>query len=128
MLDNFAERGALSPAAYMIHQPFFIPSLLISLIALPLVLGFIPRNRWYGIRTAQTLSDETTWYRCNRFGGWAFLLSGMIYYAVARMIPAPQPPASDFALWGLHLCAFLLPLVASVVVTLRYVKGLTKHL
>lgn len=112
----------------MVNQPFFIPSLLISLIAITLVLGFIPRNRWYGIRTAQTLSDERIWYRSNRFGGWAFLLSGMIYLAVAKMIPAPKRPASDLALWGLHLCAFLLPLVASVVVTLRYVKGLAKQL
>ena len=111
----------------MIHQPFFLPSLLISLLAMPLVLGLIPRNRWYGIRTAQTLSDEATWYRCNRFGGWTLLLSGMIYFVVARMIPAPRPPASDFALWGLHLCAFLLPLASSVVVTLRYVKGLARH-
>jgi hypothetical protein len=43
----------------MTHQPFFMPSLLISVLAIPLVFGLIPRNHWYGIRTAQTLSDET---------------------------------------------------------------------
>src|SRR4029077_14059635 len=52
----------VGPGENMTDQPFFIPSLLISLVAIPLVLGVIPRNRWYGIRTAQTLSDERVWY------------------------------------------------------------------
>jgi hypothetical protein len=43
----------------MTDQPFFIPSLLLSALAFPLVLGMVPRNRWYGVRTAQTLADET---------------------------------------------------------------------
>jgi uncharacterized membrane protein len=110
----------------MTDQPFFVPSLLISAFAVPLVLGLIPRNRWYGIRTAQTLSDERAWYRSNRFGGWTFLLSGMIYFVIARVFPAPKPAGSDFALWGLHLCAFLLPLAASILLTMRYLKGLLK--
>ena len=111
----------------MTDQPFFIPSLLISLVAIPLVLGLIPRNRWYGIRTSQTLSDEKVWYRSNRFGGWTFLFSGMIYFAIAEMFPTPKPAGSDFGLWGLHFFAFLLPLAASVVLTMRYVKGLLKQ-
>jgi uncharacterized membrane protein len=110
----------------MTDQPFFIPSLLISVIAIPLVLGVIPRNHWYGIRTAQTLSDERVWLRSNRFGGWVFLFSSMIYFTIARMFPATKPPRSDFALWGLHLCGFLLPLVASILLTRKYVKGLLK--
>jgi uncharacterized membrane protein len=111
----------------MTDQPFFVPSLLISIVAIPLVLGLIPRNRWYGIRTAQTLSDERTWYRSNRFVGWAFLFSGIIYFAIARMFPTPKPAGSDFILWGLHLCAFALPLVASAILTMKYVKGLLKQ-
>ena len=111
----------------MTDQPFFIPSLLISVVAIPLVLGLIPRNRWYGIRTAQTLSDERAWYRSNRFGGCTFLFSGMIYLVIARMFPTPKPAGSDLVLWGLHLCAFLLPLVVSVILPMRYVKGLLKQ-
>src|SRR5271157_3310563 len=111
----------------MTDQPFFVPSVLISVFAIPLVLGLIPRNRWCGIRTAQTLSDERVWYRTNRFGGWAFLVSGMIYFVVAGMYPTPKPAGSDFALWGLHLCAFALPLAASVILTVRHVKGLLKQ-
>jgi uncharacterized membrane protein len=110
----------------MTDQPFFVPSLLITAFGVPLVLGLVPRNRWYGIRTSQTLSDERTWYRSNRFGGWTFLLSGMIYFVIARAFPASKPAGSDFSLWGLHLCAFLLPLAASILLTMRYLKGLSK--
>jgi uncharacterized membrane protein len=111
----------------MTDQPFFIPSLLISLVAIPLVLGLIPRNRVYGIRTAQTLSDEKVWYRSNRFGGWAVLLSGTIYFAIAGMFPTAKATGSDFGLWGLHFFAFSLPLAASALLTLRYVKGIVKQ-
>jgi uncharacterized membrane protein len=75
----------------MTEQPFFVPSLLISVIAILLILGIIPPNRWCGVRPAQTVADEKVWYRANRFGGCAFLVSGMIYFAVAKMLPAPKP-------------------------------------
>jgi uncharacterized membrane protein len=115
------------PGGNMTDQPFFIPSVLISVLAIPLVLGLIPRNRWYGIRTAQTLSNERMWYRSNRFGGWALLFSGTIYFVIATMFPTPKPAGSGFGLWGLHLCGFLLPLAASVALTVRYVKSLLKQ-
>jgi uncharacterized membrane protein len=53
----------------MTHQPFFVPAVLIFVLAIPLVLGLIPRNRFYGVRTAKTLSRDDIWYRANRFGG-----------------------------------------------------------
>ena len=112
----------------MTAQPFFVPSLLISFLAIPLVLGMMPPNRWYGVRTPQTLADERTWYRSNRFAGCAFLLSGAIYFAVAAAFPTAGRYGSDFALLGLHLCAFALPLAASVMLTVRHVKALMQPL
>ena len=50
----------------MSTQPFFVPAVIILVVSLPLVLGLIPRNRVYGIRTRQTLSDDRTWYSVNR--------------------------------------------------------------
>lgn len=57
----------------MIQQPFFVPSVISCVLAIPLILGLIPPNRWYGFRTARTLPDERVWYRVNTVGGWAFL-------------------------------------------------------
>jgi len=111
----------------MTDQPFFIPSILITVVAIPLALGLIPRNRWYGVRTAQTLSDDGVWYRSNKFGGRAFLISGIIYLLIAARYPTPKPAGADLAVWGLHLCAFAAPLAVSVLLTVRHVKGLSKQ-
>jgi uncharacterized membrane protein len=108
----------------MTRQPFFVPAFLIFIAAIPLVLGRIPRNRVYGIRTLKTLSDERVWYRSNRFGGWAFLFSGMIYLLVATSYPTLGPMDANFSRWLLHLGAFALPLIVSVILTIRYTRSL----
>ena len=78
----------------------------------------------YGIRTSKTLSNESTWYRSNRFGGWAFILSSVIYFMVAYIYPTLEPRDANFSLWLLHLGAFVLPLIASVILTLKYARSL----
>jgi len=108
----------------MTHQPFFIPSSLICALAIPLILGLIPRNRWYGIRTSQTMSDETVWYRSNRYSGCALLLSGLIYFLIASIFPTSNPHDPSLLLFGIHLLAFALPLAASVLLVRKYVKRL----
>jgi uncharacterized membrane protein len=50
----------------MLSQPFFVPASIILLLALPLILGLIPPNRIYGVRTAETLADKSLWYQVNR--------------------------------------------------------------
>jgi uncharacterized membrane protein len=107
----------------MSEQPFFVPSTIISAIAIPRIIGIIPPNRWFGVRTPRTLADEKVWYRANRFGGCAFLVSSIIYFAVAKMFPAPKPTSSNHTLWALHLCAFLLSLAASVILAAKYAKA-----
>ena len=67
----------------MTSQPFFAPSVVILLAAVPLLLRLTPRNRIYGVRTFKTLSDESICFRANRFGGWLFLASSAAYLAVA---------------------------------------------
>lgn len=44
--------------------------LLFILLAIPLTLGLVPRNPWYGVRTPQTMhGTEAEWYASNRRGG-----------------------------------------------------------
>ncbi len=61
----------------MSSQPFFIPAILILVAALPLILALIPPNRFYGVRTPETLDDPQLWYQVNRYGGWALLVSSL---------------------------------------------------
>jgi hypothetical protein len=43
---------------------------LILLTSIPMVLGLVPRNRWYGWRTRRSMNGtEAEWYAINRKGG-----------------------------------------------------------
>lgn len=75
----------------------------------------------------QTLADDAVWCRANKFGGILILISGTIYFVVAAIYPTPDPAGADFGLWLLHLGAFAVPLAASVLLTVRYVKRLAKE-
>jgi uncharacterized membrane protein len=106
----------------MHNPPFLIPAIIIPIISVPLVAGWIPRNRFYGVRTRKTLSDERTWYSVNRFGGWLFILSSLIYLGIAAFAPYSADSAS--LKWWVHILGFLLPLAVSIVIIHKYTKKL----
>jgi uncharacterized membrane protein len=105
-------------------QPFFYPALIIVFLSIPLVSASIPRNRFYGIRTRKTLADDRFWYSANRFGGWLFLMAGAAYLGFAAVWPMHGPHDPRFALWLVHLGAFVLPLLTSLAWTDLYNRGL----
>jgi hypothetical protein len=108
----------------MLGQPFSVPALLILVLSLPLILRLIPRNRVYGIRTARTIADDDSWYRANRFGGWALFLSSIVYVVVAAVVPTRPPPNDSLVVWLLHLGSFIGPLIVGLVLTQGYIKRL----
>ncbi len=108
----------------LIDSPFFIPSIAFLIISIPLVFGLIPRNRWYGIRTSRTLSDDDVWFAANRFGGLLFILSSLVYLCTAVFIPYIKSAPNNFSVWAVHLAAFVLPLALSIFLTLHRVRNL----
>ena len=46
-------------------------------VGVPLLLGRVPPNSWYGCRTSRTLSDERVWYAVNRVTGRDLILAGV---------------------------------------------------
>jgi len=107
----------------MSDQPFITPAILIMLFSLPLCLKLIPRNRYYGIRTAITLLDDAAWYKINQFGGFGMVASGSIYLCTAIFVPYAKH-GDNFATWLVHLFAFAGPLLITLVVTNSYSKRL----
>jgi SdpI/YhfL family protein len=105
-------------------QPFAIPALALFLVAVPLVLGLIPRNRFYGIRTAKTLSDDDVWYRVNRLGGVAVMVASAVYGGVAVVWPYDRSAPDNFSTWGLHLAGFIVPIIVGLSLAIRYAKRL----
>ncbi len=106
----------------MLSQLFFIPAILFFFLAIPLIFEWIPQNPLYGVHTAKTLADKDLWYRANRFIGRALIFSSIFYLLVAAMIPSTSAGATDFGRWILHLAAFSLPLVLSLLFLRSYLK------
>ena len=104
----------------MTSRPFLIPSVLILIASIPLVLSVVPRNRFYGIRTCKTMSDDGIWYSANRFGGWALIAASLFSLMVSGLVPYDNP--ANFCVWTVHFCGFLLPLAVGIIATLLYVK------
>ena len=50
---------------------------LLAGVGVPLLLGKVPPNHWYGCRTRKTLSDEGVWYAVNRATGKDLILAGV---------------------------------------------------
>jgi hypothetical protein len=64
--------------------------------AIPMWAEWVPRNRWYGFRTARTLSDERTWYVVNRiagrdlfYAGIAIALGTLFLFFILERVPYP---------------------------------------
>ena len=108
----------------MTIQPFLVPAVLILLFSIPLVLGIVPRNRFYGIRTCRTLSTDDIWYPANRFGGWALIISCLFYLLLTVLVPNNKDQLANFSLWSVHFGGFLIPLATGIILTLLYVKKL----
>jgi uncharacterized membrane protein len=106
----------------MSNSPFLIPAVLILIVAIPLVIGWVPRNRFYGVRTRRTLSDDRIWFSANRLGGWLFILSGLIYLLLAAFVPYSADSTS--LNWWVHIMGLLLPLAISIFIIHKYAKKL----
>ena len=106
----------------MTSRPFLIPSVLILTASIPLVLGVVPRNRFYGIRTCKTMSDDGIWYPANRVGGWTLIIASLFSLGVSGLVPYDNP--ERFSVWTVHFCAFLIPLAVGIIATLWYVRKL----
>lgn len=52
--------------------------ILLILLAIPLYLGKIKPNPWYGFRIRKTLENPNIWYPVNRFGAGWLMLSGVV--------------------------------------------------
>lgn len=107
----------------MIEQPFAIPSAICFILAIPLMLGLVPRNRYYGVRTFRTLSEGKIWYRTNRIAGTAMMLTSTIYVVVAMVAPYHRAASDNLGTWGIHLAAFIVPLALGLWVAARSAKG-----
>ncbi len=63
--------------------------LLVAGLSIPLILGKVRRNHWYGFRFSRSLESDRNWFEINRYGGvrlfwWslAFSVVGIVVFFV----------------------------------------------
>ena len=52
--------------------------LLLAALSIPLILGKIGPNPWYGFRVKKTLNDPAVWYPANAYAGKRLLIVGLV--------------------------------------------------
>ena len=62
----------------MLRALFIGLPILVFLSAVPLTLNLVPPNRFYGYRTATTLSSLDAWYQINFATGLAMIAAGIV--------------------------------------------------
>lgn len=97
--------------------------ILLILLAIPLYLGKVKPNPWYGFRIRKTLENPHIWYPVNKFGAGWLMLSGVVtvFCAVGfALIPgiSVDAYATSCAL------AFAVVTTLGLVITFRYMNTL----
>jgi len=73
--------------------------LLFAAISMPLMLGWVAPNSYYGVRTTATFASDLAWYRANHASGVAGVAGGLLGFAVnLAVLRAPITPQRKHAL------------------------------
>ena len=104
---------------------YVIFGLLLAGLSVPLLLGKIPPNGWYGFRVPSTLYNADLWYKVNRYMARWLLLSGIITVAGAVALYLVPGLSVDAYAW-LCLIVFAVPFAIGVVLSFRYLRRLQK--
>src|SRR4051812_21870756 len=100
---------------------FVLEGLLLAGLSLPLILGKVGPNRWYGFRVRQTLDDPAVWYPVNAFAAKGLLCVGLGTSLVAALLYLV--PGMDIALYASIVAGFVLTgVAASLVLSFRYLR------
>jgi uncharacterized membrane protein len=96
--------------------------LLIIGIAIPLVLGKIKRNNFYGFRTPRTLSSDDVWYPANRIAAKNMIVASvfiLIASAVLFLLKARMPPQTTVLIIAVLTIAAIVGAVVKSFIALR---------
>jgi hypothetical protein len=107
-----------------LHFIAWVLPVLITIIAIPLVIGMIPPNNWYGFRTPKTLSSPAIWYAANRAMGWFFIGAGLLTmgFNLALWLTHPGWPEAELGFWMVNVVG--IGLVLALIPSFLYLRGL----
>jgi uncharacterized membrane protein len=65
---------------------FPLVSAVIAVLGMPLWVGMVPPNRFYGVRVAATLADEAVWYAVNKAAGRDMVAVGAVMLVLSTSL------------------------------------------
>jgi uncharacterized membrane protein len=93
------------------------------LVAIPMILGKVPPNDFYGFRTPKTLSSPEVWYPANRMCG-VFLATAGVVSLIGLMAVFSGGAGDPKRTLPLVLATVLVPLAAAVGASFLYLRKL----
>ena len=95
-----------------------------ALIALPLALRKIPRNRLYGVRTRRTLADDRVWYETNAYGGRCLIVASAVTIAMVVILGLTPLPRDLLVPAG--LAALVVPSLVAAILAVRHAGRISR--
>jgi uncharacterized membrane protein len=95
-------------------------------MSIPLVLGKVPPNGWYGVRLKKTLENEEIWYKANAYFGRDFLIASLFVLSVCIALFFNKESMDLNTLLIVISTVMLIPYVVAVVKTFVYLRKLSK--
>jgi membrane-associated PAP2 superfamily phosphatase len=99
-----------------------VACVIVAAVAVPLMLRLIPPNPLYGVCTERTLTQQSTWFEVNAFGGRALLIAAGIA-ALLIMVYQGTWLRSGWA----QLAVFVIAIVAAIASTLVFERKLPRR-
>ncbi len=96
---------------------FSLSGLLLAVLSVPLIMGKVEPNPWYGFRVAKTLSNHAVWYPVNAYAAKRLLLVGIgiiVSAMVLFFVPGIELVTYALACGGVALIGVLVATLQSV--------------
>ena len=103
-------------ASSIVSSSLVFCGIIVIAVSIPILLGKISRNPFYGFRTQLSLSSDEVWYATNRFAAKGLILSGALNLLIG-VISFWFHPLSD----GVQLLLVVLPLSVFLPCLISYV-------
>ena len=91
-------------------------------LGIPLILKWIPPNKFYGFRVAKTFSSEEIWYEANQIAGFDLLVAGLVICLTALITNLLVERFSSLPVNGINFSVFAVTLAIAVIHSFLYLK------
>lgn len=98
-------------------------SVLMAVVAIPLILKKVPRNRIYGYRTRTTLRDDHTWYEVNAYFGRGLLTASLITI-ISMIFLYYTPNLAPVVFLKITIATLVAPQLIMMLFTMKFIRKL----